>query len=189
MNTTQAPICMAEEFWANTQLSIARHFGRVKLGGHEYYIVDKLGRDLWECTFAADRAGSDKAIPAGEPADLVRKAFIPYYRKLGRDKFIDVLKSNQQSSDRELHAIYKEMTAKIKMPKREEPKPLDLFGTYTAPSDKYCRTCIHRKRYELNEHSNRVQYCELTPSNRSRSGYMTVRVTDLACNKYEEDKQ
>ena len=115
------PICMAEEYWANTQLSIARHYGRIKFNGHEYYIVDKLGRDLWECSAASDRAGSDKAIPAGEPADLVRRDFIPYYRKLGRDKFIEVLKNNQNLSDKELVAIYKEMTSKPKKAKVKQP--------------------------------------------------------------------
>lgn len=96
------PICMTEEYWASSQLSVARYFGRVKINGHEYYIVDKLGRDLWECSFAADRAGSDKAIPAGEPADLVRKDFMPYYRKLGRDKFLEVLRANPTSADEKL---------------------------------------------------------------------------------------
>ena len=117
------PICMAEEYWANTQLSIARHYGRIRFNNHEYYIVDKLGRDLWECSVAADRAGSDKAIPAGEPADLVRKDFIPYYRKLGRDKFLEVLKEHPTHSDKLLLAIYKEMTSK----KKEKAKQPNLF--------------------------------------------------------------
>lgn len=181
------PICMSEEYWANTQLSIARYYGRIRISGHEYYIVDKLGRDLWECSTAADRAGSDKAIPPGEPADLVRKDFIPYYKKLGRDRFLVVLKANPTASDKELLVIYKEMTAK---PKKNEVKPIDLFSTYNAPSDKYCKTCIHRKRYELNERSNRVvQCCELKPSTRSNIGYHTIKTTDLACNMYEENKQ
>lgn len=109
---------MSEEFWINSQLSIARYYGGTKFGGHEYLIVDKHGRDLWECSFAADRAGSDKAIPEGEPADLVRRDFIPYYRKLGRDKFLEVLKANQHVSDKELMAIYKEMTSKPKKVKQ-----------------------------------------------------------------------
>ena len=185
MNTTQAPICMAEEFWMNSQLSLARFSGRVRVNGNVYLVVDKLGRDLMECTFAADRAGSDKAIPEGESADLVRIDFIPYYKKLGRDKFLQVLKDNPTATHTMLKEIYKEMTSK---PKKEEPKPLDLFGEYNAPKDKYCRTCIHRKRYELNEHSKKVvQCCELIPSNRSRSGYHTIKTTDLACNKYEEE--
>ena len=117
------PICMAEEYWANSQFSVARYYGGIKFNGHEYYIVDKLGRDLWECSSAADRAGSDKAIPAGE-ADLVRKDFIPYYRKLGRDKFLEVLRANPTTADEKLKAIYKEMTSK---PKKEKQKPNDLF--------------------------------------------------------------
>ena len=124
MNTTQAPICMSEEFWMNSQLSLARFSGRVRVNGNVYLVVDKLGRDLMECTFAADRAGSDKAIPEGESADLVRKDFIPYYRKLGRDKFLEVLKANQHASDKELMAIYKEMTAK---PKKDKAKQPNLF--------------------------------------------------------------
>lgn len=116
MNT---PICMTEEYWASSPLSVARHFGRIKFNGNEYYIVDKLGRDLWECSLAADRAGSDKAIPAGEPADLVRKDFVPYYRKLGRDKFLEVLRANPTTADEKLKAIYKEMTAKPKKVKQQ----------------------------------------------------------------------
>lgn len=178
---------MAEEYWANSQLSIARYYGRIKFQDHEYLIVDKLGRDLWECSVAADRAGSDKAIPAGSPADLVRKDFIPYYRKLGRDKFLDVLKEHPTHSDKLLLAIYKEVTSKKK---KDEIRPIDIFGGYNAPSDKYCKTCIHRKRYELNEKSKRVvQCCELRPSSRSNSGYHTIKTTDLACNKYEEEQQ
>ena len=115
------PICMTKEFWINSQLSIARFYGRVKFGGHEYYIVDKLGRDLWEASVAADRTGSDKAIPTGEPADLVRRDFIPYYRKLGRDKFLEVLKSHPTTPDKELLAIYKEMTSKPKKVKVQQP--------------------------------------------------------------------
>lgn len=115
---------MAEEFWANSQFSVARYYGRVKINGHEYYIVDKLGRDLWECTAIANKTGQDKAIPAGEPADLVRKDFIPYYRKLGRDKFWEVLRANPTSTDEKLKAIYKGMTSK---PKKEKQKPNDLF--------------------------------------------------------------
>lgn len=52
---------------------------------------------------------------------------------------------------------------------------------------KRCRTCIHRKRYELNEFSNKVvQCCEMRPSSRSNSGYRTIRTTDIACQWYKE---
>lgn len=50
-----------------------------------------------------------------------------------------------------------------------------------------CKTCIHRKRYALNEYSPKVvQVCELQRSKRSNSGYKTIKVTDKACNMYKE---
>ena len=55
---------------------------------------------------------------------------------------------------------------------------------------KYCRTCIHRKRYELNEKSNKVvQCCELQKSKHSNSGYKTIKVTDVACMAYKEEER
>lgn len=51
-----------------------------------------------------------------------------------------------------------------------------------------CRTCAHRLRYELNDHSTKVvQCCELQCSKRSNSGYKTIKVTDKACCFYEEE--
>jgi len=53
--------------------------------------------------------------------------------------------------------------------------------------ENYCRTCKHRKRFSLNEYSNKVvQCCALQPSNRSNSGYKTIKVTDVACGFYEQ---
>lgn len=105
MNT---PICMSEEFWANSQLSIARHYGQILLGNYTYIIVNKEGKDIFECSDEADREGRDKAIPAGEPADLCRTDFVKFYRKLGREAFLQVLKDNQHASDKKLIEIYKE---------------------------------------------------------------------------------
>lgn len=99
---------MSEEFWSNSQLSIARHYGQIKLGEHSYVIVNKEGKDIFECSDEADREGRDKAIPAGEPADLCRTDFVKFYRKLGRDAFLQVLKDNQYASDKKLIEIYKE---------------------------------------------------------------------------------
>lgn len=66
----------------------------------------------------------------------------------------------------------------------------ELFGEYKTPKDKYCKTCKHRMRYELNEHSLKVvQCCEMKPSRRSNSGYKTIKVTNLACNMYEEESE
>lgn len=52
---------------------------------------------------------------------------------------------------------------------------------------KKCRTCVHRLRFELNDHSNKiVQCCKKQPSKRSNSGYKTIKVTNDACANYKE---
>lgn len=71
MKDIPTPLVMAEEYWVNTQLSVARHYGQVRLNGHRYIIVNKRGMDIWECTHEANLLGRDKAIPAGEPCDLI----------------------------------------------------------------------------------------------------------------------
>ena len=51
-----------------------------------------------------------------------------------------------------------------------------------------CRTCKHRLRFALNDHSTKIiQCCELQPSKRSNSGYKTIKVTDKACRLYERE--
>lgn len=101
-------IWMPEELWINSQLSLARFSGGATIGGHQYIVVDKHGRDLFEATMAKDRKGSDKAIPPGEPADLLRQDFQKYYKKLGREKFLEILKANSHVPDEVLKHIYKE---------------------------------------------------------------------------------
>ena len=100
------PICMSEEYWANSHFSIARYYGRIKVGGHEYIIVNKEGKDIFECSIEADKAGREKAIEPGEPCDLCRMDFVPTYRRLGRDRFLQVLKDNNSASDEELKKIF-----------------------------------------------------------------------------------
>lgn len=93
------PILMEEAYWRNSQLSVARLYGRIKFNGHEYVVVNKEGKDLWRCTIEAEEEGRTMAIPPGEPADLIRKDFLPLYRKLGRRKFIEILIAEQQLPD------------------------------------------------------------------------------------------
>ncbi len=112
------PICMAEEYWANSQFSIARHYGGVKIGQHQYTIVGKTGQDVFELSRIAEAEGRDKAIPPGEPADLCRNDFIKYYRALGRDAFLKVLEDHPRTPATELMAIYK----KLCPPKPYKPK-------------------------------------------------------------------
>lgn len=94
MSNEQLPLVMAESYWANTPFSIVRYSGRISVGGHEYVIVDKRGHDIFECSFEAQNAGREKAIEPGEPADLCRTDFVPIYRKLGREKFLQFIREN-----------------------------------------------------------------------------------------------
>lgn len=93
-------LIMTEEFWRNSQLSIARFYGGIKLGGKEYVIVDKTGRDLFETS-----------IPPGEPADLIAKSLQPAYKKLGRDKVIELVK--QGKNEKEIIELVKEKKKKV----------------------------------------------------------------------------
>lgn len=96
---SNTPILMTEEYWANTHFSIARYYGRVKAFGLEYIIVNKEGKDIYECSAEADKEGREKAIEPGEPCDLVDRRYVPIYRKLGRDKFIEWVKEGLELED------------------------------------------------------------------------------------------
>lgn len=52
------------------------------------------------------------AIPPGEPADLIDVDFLPYYKALGRDKFIDILKDNHHTPREILKRTYEDEVAK-----------------------------------------------------------------------------
>lgn len=88
-------VIMTEEYWANSYFSVARYYGGIKVNGDEYKIVNKDGVTLEELSSPNSKhyAKSEMAIPPGEPADLVRKDWVPIYRKLGRDKTIELVKS------------------------------------------------------------------------------------------------
>lgn len=51
----------------------------------------------------------ERAIEPGEPADLIRADFKTFYKKLGRDKFIAVIKENSNASIDEMKRIMKGM--------------------------------------------------------------------------------
>ena len=93
------PLVMAEEFWANSHFSIARYYGRIKISSNEYIIVNKEGKDIFECSSEAEKAGRDKAIEPGEPCDLVLKQLVPVYRWLGRDEFLKRIKEGVKASE------------------------------------------------------------------------------------------
>ena len=102
---SNAPLLMTEEFWANSQLSIARYYGEITFNGRKYIIVDKHGRDIYECSAIADKEGRDKAIEPGEPADLILSTLRFAYRKLGRDRIIELIKDGK--TEDEIKALVK----------------------------------------------------------------------------------
>ena len=91
---------MVEGYWINSQFSIAKYYGEidVTIGGEKirYVIVNKEGKDIFECSLEAEKAGRDKAIEPGEPADLVDKRYVPAYRKMGREAFIKMLEEQEE---------------------------------------------------------------------------------------------
>ena len=98
------PIAMAEEYWANSQLSVVRYTGRIQFNNNIYVIVDKRGHTIFECSIEAEKTGKEKAIDPGEPADLVMEQYVPIYRKLGREKFINWLQD--KSLDHSVEAAH-----------------------------------------------------------------------------------
>lgn len=102
-------ILMTEEYWKSTQLSTVRHFGQCKIGGHIYTIVNEQGKDIFQLSAEAEKAGREHAIEPGDPADLVRMDFVPFYRKLGRERFLNVLRDNRTADDKELKVIFNEI--------------------------------------------------------------------------------
>lgn len=89
------PILKTEDYWDNSQLSVVRYTGRIKWSDIAYIICNKEGKDIFECSLEAQKAGREKAIEPGEPCDLIDERYLPVYRKLGRDKFIELIKEHQ----------------------------------------------------------------------------------------------
>jgi hypothetical protein len=89
-------ILMEEEYWCNSQFSIVRHYGQINVNGIHYIICNKEGKDIFELSIEAKKAGRQKAIEPGEPVDLCDMRYLPVYRKLGREKFIELIKTHKE---------------------------------------------------------------------------------------------
>ena len=88
-------ILMTKESWISSCFSIARLTGGIVVKGddgkeHTYYVVNKDGSRSWT------------HISPQEPADLIDSEFIPSYKKLGRERFIRVVKDNSRADRAEL---------------------------------------------------------------------------------------
>ena len=96
------PILMAEEYWASTYFSVARYYGGIAWNKQTYKIVNKHGITLFELSDPSSKhyVGDDaKAIPPGEPADLVLEKWIPIYKALGRDAFIEYIRDHDDLNE------------------------------------------------------------------------------------------
>lgn len=85
---SNVPIIITKECWASSQLSISRFYGGIRLNGKEYTIVNKDGKTAFETS-----------IPEGEPADLILNDWLPVYRRLGRERTMELVKNNVPLKD------------------------------------------------------------------------------------------
>ena len=88
-------ILMTREYWENTQLNLIRRTGIFNMNGVTYVLVNKEGKDIFQCSHEADLVGHEFAIEPGEPADIIDSRFINLYKKYGRDLFIEKLKKDE----------------------------------------------------------------------------------------------
>lgn len=89
-------ILMTENQWANSQFSIAKYYGGIRINGKNYMICNKYGITLVELSNPDSKyyvGDNNMAIPPGEPADLILEEWIPIYKKLGRDRFIEIIET------------------------------------------------------------------------------------------------
>lgn len=107
-----AAILMEESFWANSQFSLARYSGQIIVNIDceriHYIIVNKEGKDIFDLSVEAEKAGRRNAIEPGEPVDLVDSRYIPAYRMMGRDAFIRMIVEHDQLSPERAMELAKE---------------------------------------------------------------------------------
>lgn len=108
-------ILLTKEAWMSSCFSVAKFSGGITVTGEggkrrEFFVVNKEGKTLMQV-----------GIPAGEPADLVDKEFIPLYKKLGRDLFISIVNANPLISRKDLKERLTQ-AAEVKKGHEEEMK-------------------------------------------------------------------
>lgn len=97
-----ASILMTEEYWKNSQFSIARFYGQITVNGHLYVIVNKDGVTLAELSnpWSSHYVGDEKmAIEPGEPCDLLLSDWLPVYKALGRDRTMEIIRQDMSLED------------------------------------------------------------------------------------------
>lgn len=86
-------ILMTKDAWMNSQFSISRFYGGIHINGIRYTIM-------------------------GSEEDLVDDEFAKYYRKLGRDRFIQVLEQHEYTSKTSVAQAMRNALSEFKVIKR-----------------------------------------------------------------------
>lgn len=60
------------------------------------------------------------------------------------------------------------------VPQQEKPKPT-----------RFCRTCLYRQRWECG--GSVINYCSRRKSNRTFNGLLKIKITNPACELYENE--
>ena len=84
---------MTEEYWKNSQFSVASLYGGIVINDSHYSIVNKDGITVRELSDPNSPyyVEGDKVIPPGEPCDMILDDWIPVYKALGRERTIDLV--------------------------------------------------------------------------------------------------
>ena len=106
----QAVVMMTKEFWLASQLSVAKYSGGCRAWGHDYRVIPQT-------------------------YDLLRTDFIPHYERLGRERFIELLKAHPSEPDTALKCIMQEeiRQSKSKPASANIPTEGDLFADSRKP--------------------------------------------------------
>lgn len=88
-------ILMTAEFWMNSQLSVAKYSGGIKIDGAQYVVVG---------------------------TDLLRKDWIPVYTKLGRERTIGLIKNGTSLEVAKQMLRAKENVKKLKLENGKDRK-------------------------------------------------------------------
>lgn len=110
-------IVIAKEAWLCSQLSIAKYSGGIDISDEEngkrhFQVVDGKGQPY------------QGILSPREPADLVDTEFLPFYRKLGRDKFISIVSMEPLASRKGLKQILSAEVQKVKAEKAAKEEEL-----------------------------------------------------------------
>ena len=98
-------ILMTKEFWLESQFSIARFYGGVRINGTRYIIM-------------------------GSEQDLVDDRLAKYYNKLGREKFIQILEQNNRTSHETVKRAMEDALNALKTLKRARRKQDNRLQTH-----------------------------------------------------------